>query len=124
MDIYTPDNDTLTERPVVIYLFGGAYINGSKNNTDCVDYNYFAKRGYVAIAANYRLSNNPILFSLDQQHKYSTVLKAIADLKILIRYIKKDHIQSNILKLILISFLQVVILQVLLLLFIQHMWMT
>ena len=26
MDIYTPDNDTLTERPVVIYLFGGALL--------------------------------------------------------------------------------------------------
>ena len=99
MDIYMADNDTLTKRPVVIYLFGGAYITGSKNNTDCVDFcNYFAKRGYVAIAANYRLSNNPILFSLDQQQQYSTVLKAMADLKSLIRYIKKDHIQSNILK--------------------------
>ena len=99
MDIYFPDNDTLTERPVVIYLFGGAYITGSKNNTDCVDFcNYFAKRGYVAIAANYRLSNNPILFSLDQQQQYSTVLKAMADLKSLIRYIKKDYVQSNILK--------------------------
>ena len=99
MDIYTPDNDTLTERPVVIYLFGGAFITGSKNNTDCVDFcNYFAKRGYVAIAANYRLSNTPILFSLDQQQQYSTVLKAMADLKSLIRYIKKDHVQSNILK--------------------------
>ena len=99
MDVYTPDNDTLTERPVVIYLFGGAFITGSKNNTDCVDFcNYFAKRGYVAIAANYRLSNTPILFSLDQQQQYSTVLKAMADLKSLIRYIKKDHVQSNILK--------------------------
>ena len=99
MDIYTADNDTLTERPVVIYLFGGAFITGSKNNTDCVDFcNYFAKRGYVAIAANYRLSNTPILFSLDQQQQYSTVLKAMADLKSLIRYIKKDHVQSNILK--------------------------
>ena len=99
MDIYTPDNDTLTERPVVIYLFGGAFITGSKNNTDCVDFcNYFAKRGYVAIAANYRLSNTPILFSLDQQQQYNTVLKAMADLKSLIRYIKKDHVQSNILK--------------------------
>ena len=99
MDVYTPDNDTLTERPVVIYLFGGAFITGSKNNTDCVDFcNYFAKRGYVAIAANYRLSNTPILFSLDQQQQYSTVLKAMADLKSLIRYIKKDYVQSNILK--------------------------
>ena len=34
MDIYMPDNDTLTERPVVIYLFGGAFITGNKNNTD------------------------------------------------------------------------------------------
>ena len=30
MDVYTPDNDTLTERPVVIYLFGGAFITGKK----------------------------------------------------------------------------------------------
>jgi para-nitrobenzyl esterase len=99
MDIYLPDGDTVAERPVVVYLFGGAFLTGSKNNTDCVDFcNYFAKRGYVAIAANYRLSNNPILFSLDQNLQYSTVLKAMADLKSVIRYIKKDYIQSNILK--------------------------
>ena len=59
MDIYIPDNDTLTERPVVIYPWW-CYINRSKNNTDCVDFcSHFIKRGHVAIAAN-GLSNNPI----------------------------------------------------------------
>ena len=78
MDIYTPNNDTVTNRPVIVYMHGGAFTSGSKNSIDCVDFcNYFAKRGYVAISSNYRLSNNPILFAASRQNQYETVMKSV-----------------------------------------------
>ena len=90
MDVYTPDNDTLTERPVVIYLFGGAFITGSKNNIDCVDFcQSFARRGYVTASVNYRLASNPFTFLLNQEEQYFTVLKSVADVKAAIRFLEK-----------------------------------
>ena len=34
MDIYTPDGDTATNRPVVLYMHGGSFYAGDKNLTD------------------------------------------------------------------------------------------
>lgn len=96
MDIYIPDNDTLTNRPVIIYMHGGAFTSGNKNLIDCIDFcNYFAKRGYVAISANYRLSTNPILFAASRQNQYETVMKSVSDIKSVIRYLRKDYALGN-----------------------------
>ena len=96
MDIYTPDGDTATNRPVVLYMHGGSFYAGDKNLTDCVDFcTSYAKRGYVAISANYRLSSNPIIFALSSEEQYRTVLKAVADIKSAVRYLRKDHDNGN-----------------------------
>ena len=31
MDIYTPDGDTVTNRPVIVYMHGGAFYAGEKD---------------------------------------------------------------------------------------------
>ena len=80
MDIYTADGDTATNRPVIIYLHGGVFSTGDKNLPDCVDFcTAYAKKGYIAISANYRLSANAILFAISQEEQYKTVLKSVAD---------------------------------------------
>ena len=33
MDIYTPDGDTETNRPVILYMHGGSFTAGNKNTT-------------------------------------------------------------------------------------------
>ena len=38
MDIYTPDGDTVTNRPVILYMHGGAFYAGEKGSVDCVDF--------------------------------------------------------------------------------------
>ena len=38
MDIYTPDGDTVTNRPVILYIHGGAFYAGEKGSVDCVDF--------------------------------------------------------------------------------------
>jgi alpha/beta superfamily hydrolase len=96
MDIYTPDGDTETSRPVVLYMHGGSFYGGDKNLTDCVDFcTSMAKRGYVAISANYRLNQNPVAFIYSQEEQFRTVLKAVSDIKAAIRYLRKDHSTGN-----------------------------
>ena len=96
MDIYTPDGDTEDNRPVVIYTHGGSFYAGDKGAVDCVDFcTSMAKRGYVAISANYRLSQNPIGFIISTEEQYRTVLKSVFDIKAAIRYLRKEHASSN-----------------------------
>ena len=66
MDIYEPDNDALENRPLIIFMFGGAFIGGSKSSGDIVNLclNY-ASRGYVAAAIDYRLTTELIFLSND-----------------------------------------------------------
>jgi hypothetical protein len=96
MDIYTPDGDAETNRPVVFYMHGGSFTGGDKSLTDCVDFcTSMAKRGYIAISSNYRLSPIPLTFVLNQEEQYRTVLKSVADIKAAVRYIRKDHTNGN-----------------------------
>jgi len=55
MDIFQPKNDTLIKRPLVVWIHGGGFVSGSKENmlSRC---DGFAKLGYVAVTINYRLS--------------------------------------------------------------------
>jgi len=91
MDIYTPDGDIETNRPLILFMHGGSFTGGSKEELDCVDFcESFAKRGYVTSSVNYRLAINPINFMLDQELQFRTVFKSIADIKSAIRYFRKD----------------------------------
>ena len=46
MDIYTPDGDVETNRPVILYMHGGSFYGGNKTMTDCVDFcENMAKKG-------------------------------------------------------------------------------
>ncbi|MDC0249379.1 alpha/beta hydrolase [Flavobacteriales bacterium] len=95
IDIYMPDGDTATNRPVILYMHGGSFYGGDKTLTDCVDFcKSMAKRGYVTASLNYRLSNiTTFLFS--QEEQYRTVLKAVADAKAAIRFFRKDFANGN-----------------------------
>jgi len=91
MDVYTPDGDIEINRPLILFMHGGSFSAGSKEDLDCVDFcESFAKRGYVAASVNYRLASNPINFMLDQELQFRTVFKSISDIKSAIRYFRKD----------------------------------
>ncbi len=56
MDIYEPKGDTMSQRPVMIFAFGGGFIQGDrfeKHVTRTCE--QFAKAGYVAVAIDYRI---------------------------------------------------------------------
>ena len=91
MDIYTPTGDTVSNRPVIFYLHGGAFYSGDKSMIDCIDFcKAFAKRGYVAVSLNYRLANI-ISFLTSNTEQYKAVLRSVADLKAGVRFLRKDY---------------------------------
>ena len=91
MDIYLPENDNFNERPLIFFLFGGSFIGGSKSSSDIVALcNNYAKRGYVSVAIDYRLSQHLLLFNANEENAYKAVMKAIHDLKAAIRYFKMN----------------------------------
>lgn len=60
MDIYKPIGDDNTSRPAVVLAFGGAWIGGDKRNSDVTSIApWFAKRGFVVAAIDYRLGFHP-----------------------------------------------------------------
>ncbi|MFP4665045.1 MAG: T9SS type A sorting domain-containing protein [Bacteroidales bacterium] len=60
LDLYQPASDTMPKRPLVIALFGGAFMKGSPDRPDIVAWcDSLAHYGYVAAAIDYRLGFNP-----------------------------------------------------------------
>ena len=88
MDIYEPANDNESQRPVIIFLHPGAFFSGSKESDDMVTLsNSAAKRGYVAISANYRLGLNIVSTYSGERAVY----RGVQDASALVRYLREYH---------------------------------
>lgn len=56
LDLYQPDGDTVTARPVFVFIHGGSFRGGTKTDANMVDLaTTFARKGYVTASINYRL---------------------------------------------------------------------
>lgn len=55
LDVYQPRNSSVTRRPVVVFIHGGAWNSGSKNLYAFIG-RRLAKQNIVAVLINYRLS--------------------------------------------------------------------
>jgi len=96
MDIYIPNGDTVTNRPLIIFLHGGSFLGGDKAQTECVDFcTEFAKKGYVTASPNYRYADDAQSFALFQEEQYKTVLKSVSDIKGAIRYFRHSFANGN-----------------------------
>jgi hypothetical protein len=96
MDIYTPDVDNETNRPLILYMHGGSFYAGDKGSDDCVDFcESMAKKGYVTASLNYRLASNIVAFLTSNENQYETVLKAVSDAKAATRYFRKSLTNGN-----------------------------
>lgn len=105
MDVYRPDGDTATNRPVIILMHAGSFLDGSLTGFNFADKNEncivelckrFAKRGYVAVSMTYRLGWNPTAPDQDTKSKtiINAVFRAMQDVKGCIRYFRHD-VDSN-----------------------------
>ena len=103
MDMYKPKTsaDATTDRPVIVFLHTGNFlppgVNGSPNGSKadssaivlCTEW---AKRGYVAVALNYRLGWNPIATNVEVRRGQllNAVYRAIHDVKQAVIMLKDD----------------------------------
>ncbi|MBK8723208.1 MAG: T9SS type A sorting domain-containing protein [Saprospiraceae bacterium] len=100
--VYTPNGDTETKRPVVIYMHTGNFLpqsvtqspNGNLDDSCAIEIcTRLAKMGYVAVSADYRLGWNPV--AQTQEERTNTLINAayrgVQDGRTCVRYFKKNY---------------------------------
>jgi predicted esterase len=89
LDIYLPKNDTASRRPLIIWMHGGSFISGSKDNPEIVPFaQRFAKRGFVCASVQYRLGLDG--FPPNQQIVLRSVIRAVQDGKGAVRFLRAN----------------------------------
>jgi len=89
MDVYEPVGDTETKRPVVIFAFGGGFVQGGRNDWYVREVcEHFAKSGYVAVANDYRLGIDPLEILFLQHMRI--FFRPMQDMRATVQYLKAD----------------------------------
>lgn len=86
MDIYTPQGDTETDRPVVLLAFGGGFVSGVRSDVRDLAID-FALRGYVAATIDYRLLETQ---PANADAATIALLQPLHDLKAAVRFFRED----------------------------------
>ncbi len=87
-DFYEPANDTMTYRPFVITVFGGAFVAGNRSWVDMVAYgDSLSHYGYAVASIDYRLGYNP----LSESSIIRAAYRAGQDVNAAIRYFKANY---------------------------------
>lgn len=85
-DLYEPVGDTMSARPMVILVFGGAFVAGNRSWCDMVAFaDSLCRYGYVVASIDYRLL--PIL-SISSTNFVRSAYAAAQDVSAAIRYFK------------------------------------
>jgi len=96
LDVYQPEGDTLSTRPLIIWAFGGGFLFGNRRSQDIVDLsNAFAKRGYVCASIDYRLTTAGLVVGNEVSDLYEAALKGTHDMRASIRFFYKDASTVN-----------------------------
>lgn len=91
LDFYQPHADTVSFRPLIVFLHGGAFFYGNKQEVRnlCV---IFALKGYVTVSIDYRLIDLP---KVDSVVVTDAIIKAMGDAKAAIRFFVEDANTQN-----------------------------
>lgn len=90
MDIYTPQNDNASNRPLIILAHGGGFFGGEKESMADLA-TFFAKSGYVAASLKYRLVD----VEPTPEIMKKGVIDAVQDMRAAIRFFRKDLANAN-----------------------------
>ncbi|MCS6790590.1 MAG: alpha/beta hydrolase [Bacteroidia bacterium] len=92
---YLPRGDAERKRPMIVFLHGGTFLGGTRNDPDVAHLaRYFAQRGYVTASIEYRtgleLISQPteVLFT-------RAAIRAVHDFKAFVRFLKHTVIELN-----------------------------
>lgn len=92
MTIFTPENDVIGNRPVIILAFGGAFVAGERQSMFPLCKTY-AQLGFVTVAIDYRIFPIAKLGIPSVQQMYDAAIKAVSDMKSAVRQVRRliDH---------------------------------
>ncbi|HRN57268.1 MAG TPA: alpha/beta hydrolase [Agriterribacter sp.] len=94
-DLYQPENDTGSSRPLIIWIHGGGFTFGNKNSRGIPLWcRRFAERGYVCAAVNYRLSKANTLS--DPTALINACADAVEDINHSVSFFKSNHARYKI----------------------------
>lgn len=94
-DLYQPANDNSAARPLIIWMHGGGFIFGTKEDKGMQIWSEsFAKRGYVCASISYSLTNHNLLLKFDALTKAAYF--AVQDARMAVAYFKKNCKQYNV----------------------------
>ena len=87
LDIYSPQGDTQSDRPVMLLFHGGGFRPGNDKMQSYIVRlaTDFAKRGYVCVSPNYRIRTNP------KDDQKGTMTDALADAMSALDWIRSNH---------------------------------
>lgn len=87
MDIYRPSNDALNKRPVIIFAFGGGFVNGERTEKSMIQLcESFARRGFVTATIDYRKG----MHVGDAELAKRAVYRALQDGRSAVRFFRKN----------------------------------
>lgn len=92
MNIFQPQGDTTSKRPVVIVCFGGGFVTGSKDHWSIrLIAQQLARRGFVTAVIDYRLGMN----IFDEDLSKRAVYRGIQDGRSAVRFFRADAAGPN-----------------------------
>jgi len=83
LDIYEPTGDTIANRPMIVYAFGGGFLIGTRVDPPIPTYcTYLAQCGYVVVSIDYRIGFNVA----DGNSATRAVYRGVQDLRGAVRF--------------------------------------
>ena len=106
MDVYTPAGDTVTNRPLVVYLHTGNFlpiqingsVTGSLRDSSTVEIcKRLASMGYVVASADYRLGWNPFAESVSERTLglINAAYRGVQDARTCIRHFRRNFVEDG-----------------------------
>jgi len=94
-DLYQPEGDETTGRPLIIWMHGGGFKFGSKADKSAEIWSKtFAQRGYVCVSINYTLSKKLPFLNFDELKR--SCYYAVLDAKRAVAYFKQHAAEYHI----------------------------
>ena len=85
LDFYEPFGDSLSHRPLILFIHGGGFIGGTKNDIKLATLcDRFAKKGYVTASIEYRVGVD----TSTGNNFFNAALRAIHDAKAAVRFFR------------------------------------
>lgn len=94
LDVYQPEGDVETRRPMVMLIHGGGFTGGGKAGENFQTWGTdLARRGFVAVSIEYRLGTTS---KVDAKPMYEAAYRAQQDVRAAVRFMKANAAQYGV----------------------------